>query len=373
MPLRRAALLGLAAVAISKPKHHVHSNEWLRNRVIELRDEEEMMWEEIARFAGYSRKSCSTWYREAKETGFLQSQRWRRTHWHKLSLAAQHEMMAAIREQPDLYYDQLQHIVWQRTGEAVSVSTIGKMCRKAGLRHKRASAISLHRDKEAMRQHALLRQKIHYKQIISVDESHTAGRNLGRRYAKVRPGEGAYVPLSDHLGRAWTVLAAMNHTGLVDCHVQELAQKADDAHLPKAINRELWMHMFRTTILPYLQPCDERQLANSVVVIDNCSLHLGSTDEEDNADFVNELNDLVRSKGAILCYTPPYCPRSNPIEAMFHLMKRHIERHAHTTVQADPAAAIEAGLLSVSSEKADALVRRSEKDVRSWLRPGLLR
>ena len=58
---------------------------------------------------------------------------------------------------------------------------------------------------------------------------------------------------------------------------------------------------------------------------------------------------------------------------MFHLMKRHIERHAHTTVQADPAAAIEAGLLSVSSEKADALVRRSEKDVRSWLRPGLLR
>ena len=54
-------------------------------------------------------------------------------------------------------------------------------------------------------------------------------------------------------------------------------------------------------------------------------------------------------------------------------MKRHIERHAHTTVQADPAAAIEAGLLSVSSEKADALVRRSEKDVRSWLRPGLLR
>jgi hypothetical protein len=35
--------------------------------------------------------------------------------------------------------------------------------------------------------------------------------------------------------------------------------------------------------------------------------------------------------------------------------------------------AIEAGLLSVSSEKADALVRRSEKDVRSWLRPGLLR
>jgi hypothetical protein len=356
-----------------RPKYR-RSNQWVRERAIQLRDEHGWEWEKIADALGFSARSCWQWHYDACVTGTLHSERWVRRHWYKLSTDAQTELMQALAARPDSYYDELQHLVWQRTGECVSVSTISRMCHRAGIVRKRAATTALHRSPAAMRAHAQLRQKIHYKQIIAVDESHTSGKHdLGRRYAQVWKGEGAYVLLyPQHLGRSWTVLAAMNHTGLVKCEVQELAGSKDAKYLPKALDRKLWMAMFKRTVLPHLQPCDERQLANSVVVIDNCSLHFGSSDPDDNADMVNELHELVRSKGAILCYTPPYCPRSNPIEGHFRLMNDYLRRHAHGLTKDDPKKAIEQGMLSVSGAVADSLIQASERTVRSWLRPGLM-
>jgi transposase len=219
---------------ISKTRRYRHaSGPDLRRQVVRLRDEEQRKWEEIADIVQYSGSTCHGWYVQYHETGLYCSNRVRKGAMSKLSLHAHNEMMLALQAHPNVYYVELQHTVWVRTGERVCVSTIGRMCRDAGYRNKRASNISLHRNKHAMREHALLRQQFHHRQFICVDEAHKAGRNLGRRYAKVRRGERAYVPLSEHLGQSWTVLAAMNYTGLVDCDVQELASTPDYGTRPR--------------------------------------------------------------------------------------------------------------------------------------------
>jgi|EP01047_Picozoa_sp_COSAG01_P036694 transposase len=349
-------------------KRYSHAQPALRKRCVELR-EQNWEWQEISDALGYCPRSCQTWYLHHCNTGVHCSSRRHQKGWSKLSLLAQNEMELALSQRPHTFYDELQTLVWERTGESVSISTIGRMCRSAGYTNKRASNISTHRNKHAMREHALLRQRFHYTQFICIDEAHKGGKNLGRRYAKVRRGERAYVPLSSHIGRSWTVLAAMNFKGYVDGDVQELAS-TPDSYLPKALNREMWLEMFRVKILPYLNPADERQLHNSVVIIDNASLHWGNDSEDEVLAMVNTLYDWVTAAGAVLIYTPPYCPRANPIEAMFNLMNKFLEREVDGITRTDPESAIEEGLMSVSAETAEALIVRSVKDVQSWLRPG---
>ena len=288
-------------------------------------------------------------------------------------------MISALVKDYDIYYYELQDLVWRRTGEVASVAAIAAACKRCGFTSKVASTVSLHRNRDAMREHAKLRSLFHVRQLLFVDEAHKAGRDLGRRYAKSRKGEKAWVPLSEHLGRAWTLLAAMDVTGLVAVKVQELSCKAG-SYLPRALNRALWLQLFQERILPLLQPFDGRRLPRSVVVIDNASLHWGNDeDDEDEAlVFVNQLDELIRSQVSInpatgqrvhpiLCYTPPYCSRANAIEAMFKCMNSYIKAHAHGISKTDPKQAIKNGLLSVSADTAHTLVVQSCLDVESWL------
>ena len=179
-------------------------------------------------------------------------------------------------------------------------------------------------------------------------------------------------------------VAAIDTTGLVAHKVQELATRhQQDSRLPKALNRELWLQMFTAHILPMLQPHDERRLPRSVVVIDNASLHWGSDDDDEatSGAFVNALDALIRSQTSInprtgrtvhsiLIYTPPYCPRSNAIEAGFKTMNDYIKQHEDGISKTDPAQAITNGLQAVTGKLALKLVKQSNYDVMSWLYTG---
>jgi hypothetical protein len=49
--------------------------------------------------------------------------------------------------------------------------------------------------------------------------------------------------------------------------------------------------------------------------MDNASIHIS-----------NRIVDLIESKGARIIYLPPYSPDLNPIELMFALYKKNLER-----------------------------------------------
>lgn len=56
---------------------------------------------------------------------------------------------------------------------------------------------------------------------------------------------------------------------------------------------------FHEEIAPYLNPWP---LPRSIVIHDNAKIHM-----------YRELEDLVHSRGALLFFSPPYCPQLNPI------------------------------------------------------------
>ena len=104
---------------------------------------------------------------------------------------------------------------------------------------------------------------------------------------------------------------------------------------------------------------DARQLARSVLIIDNCSLH---------HDGLDQLREIVEGVyGAVLLYTPQYCPRANAIEAAFSLMNYNIALD-ESFARASPKLAIERALNMIGPREASHFVERSRKDVEKWLR-----
>ena len=98
-----------------------------------------------------------------------------------------------------------------------------------------------------------------------------------------------------------------------------------------------------------------------MVIIDNASLHWGSTGDS----TLNQLHELIKRKGGVLLYTPPFCPRANAIEPMFKGMNDYIARDRHLA-RTNPKECIRRGLLS-GGQSALSYVLRSVHDVEKWL------
>jgi hypothetical protein len=258
----------------------------------------------------------------------------------------------------------VQDLLWLRAREFIPLSTIHRMCYDAGFCSKAAGMSSIKQNRYTMKRHAALRQFFDDRQLLFIDECHRCGRDLVRNRVKARVGQEQFVDNTVvGLGTAWTMLAAMDVTGIVAVKIIELSRTHANG-MPSALTRVQWLDLFEAHILPFLNPCDCRQLRRSVVVADNCSLHWGN--DEDDAEFINQLDALVRSKGAVLVYTPPYCPRANAVESIFKEMTDYCRRHREATKR-DPPAAMTAGLLAVTPEKAATFVRKSGEKVARWL------
>ena len=77
---------------------------------------------------------------------------------------------------------------------------------------------------------------------------------------------------------------------------------------------------------------------NSVVVLDNCSIH-----------HVEEVVALIQSVGALVLYLPPYSPDLMPIEECFNKVKQFLREHdACFQAADDPIMIIRAAFASVS-------------------------
>ena len=91
------------------------------------------------------------------------------------------------------------------------------------------------------------------------------------------------------------------------------------------------------TLLPTLLPFNGYN-PNSVVVMDNCSIH-----------HVPEVIELIHSVGAIVVFLPPYSPDFTPIEEMFSKIKNFVRQH-ETVFEAAPKEVLSAAFDSVTEQ-----------------------
>ena len=333
----------------------------------------------------FSESSVRSWIRDYQRTGIVKPASGAGSRfWVNRSLYSQHaldEMHRMLQEDNGLKPAEVLVKTHLRTGEGGSTRTTRRQMKKLDWSRNRAGTKKRRRNPALMQLHAQLRETFHPRQLCSADEMHKRGQDLRRTYGYGHAGHQSIVPLSPHLHRSWTVLGLFDYTGFVDWAIQELGS-GSGSRLPKAVDRRLWLLMFREKVLPHLNPCDERQLPRSVLIMDNCSLHWWTREQR------GALQAEVEAVGARLVFIPQcaplshsptlcdrarpnvsncrYCPRANAIEGGFSQVNKEIEDDIDLA-NADPEAALHQAFLRVGPEYGRSFVRGSTRVVRSWL------
>lgn len=83
----------------------------------------------------------------------------------------------------------------------------------------------------------------------------------------------------------------------------------------KPVDADRFVQYVRDKLVPVLGNYSRRE-PHSVVIMDNCSIHL---DER--------VTELIESTGAIIIYSSPYSPELIPIEFMFGQWKKFLKRY----------------------------------------------
>ena len=149
-------------------------------------------------------------------------------------------------------------------------------------------------------------------QLVFIDETSKDGRSSIRNYAWSRRNTPAIVNVPFSRGKRVSILAALNVTGVFAWGLTEGTFDRQKFH--DVLTTDILPHMH-----PYPQPC-------SILIIDNAKIHA-----------YPELDDAVAAVGVLVIFLPPYCPHLNPIEFVFALLKKWIQRHANHSFGHNPA------------------------------------
>ena len=139
--------------------------------------------------------------------------------------------------------------------------------------------------------------RVHYRpeQLVFADESHFNRLTLRRPYAWSKRGERASRHEIQFRGAKYSILLALSLDGILHLEVVENAVTGD---------------VFRRFVEGLLPRMNKWPLPNSVLVIDNASIHKAAA-----------IRELVEECGMRLMFLPAYSPDLNPIELAFSSIK----------------------------------------------------
>eukprot|EP00732_Lithocolla_globosa_P002790 Lithocolla_globosa_v1_NODE_1954_length_2242_cov_6.186100.p1 type:complete len:326 gc:universal NODE_1954_length_2242_cov_6.186100:1055-2032(+) len=210
-----------------------------------------------------------------------------------------------LQDNPTLFLDELQDIVSSITGHVFSIPTLFRCLRRLGITRKKLKYFAQRQDilHQAFFRNIMHQLVTNLNQLIFVDETGVDLRSTERLYGYSVRG----VPVSRrhaymYKGRRHSSIAALNISGIVGLKVIEGTN-----------NALTFMQFIDEEILPILQPYP---LPNSIVVLDNAAIH-----------HVAIIAEMIESYGAFLIFLPPYSPILNPIEEIFALVKKWLQRN----------------------------------------------
>jgi len=186
-------------------------------------------------------------------------------------------------------------------------STVDRHLRRLGFTRKQILRLFRESTEELRRQHALVRQSIPRRCIVSVNETHTDGSNVFRLYGRTLSRERSNLRDRDprSVPRTSTTMAVSSDGRVLGLMSVIVRQKA----LTGADWRLFLQHLFPKlgVYMPgapwHLQP------DNCVVMFDNAPIH----DADGDA--------FMTASGVTLLRLPPYSPDMQPIESVFNDLK----------------------------------------------------
>lgn len=199
------------------------------------------------------------------------------------------------------------------TNTEVSPSTVCKLLASYGLTRKKIQHVALQRN---MKHRGLFTANISSfpkEMLVWVDETGCDKREMLRKSGYSFRGERAVYQKLLVRGRRISAIAALSWTGgILDVEITN-----------ESVDGDKFYDFLCGTLIPSMHPYDGLS-SNSVVIMDNCSIH-----------HVNEVQQLLDNAGILVFYLPPYSPDLNPIEAAFSYVKSYLKQH-HDVMDAFP-------------------------------------
>ena len=242
-------------------------------------------------------------------------------------------LMQMVMAKPSVYLHELQRALVQTTGMCVSEATICRTLKRFGFSRKKMKYTALQRSDLLRAEYQAEIAVYDPSMLVFVDESGSDECNATRHFGYALRG---YSPRSFKFlcrGKRLSPYAAITISELLCYELHEQNVDGDTFYL-----------FVQRTLLPKFLPFDGHN-PNSVVVMDNCSIH-----------HVPEVIELIRSVGTIVVFLPPYSPDFTPIEEMFSKVKSFVRQHE---------AVYEAAPKEVLSARFDSV---TEQDCIGWYR-----
>ena len=160
----------------------------------------------------------------------------------------------------------------------------------------------------------------------------------------------------------WTPPCSQNEPPTTDATVQEALSRAASVLLSpppvsrspvvswaltkSSVNAVRFQNYMQNGIAPGARRADGTE---TVLALDNARIHHATKACVDSG--LPTIAETARQNRIRLLYLPPYCPFLNPAEHAFKVIKNDFVRPARPRTEADLVAAIQRGLLSLTSEK----------------------
>ena len=216
----------------------------------------------------------------------------------KISKPVALTILQLILEKPDIYLWELQQELRFLFGLEVCEATICKFLKKSNFSRKKLRLIAIQRDAE-LRARFITDVAIYSQHhLVFVDETGCDRRDATRKYGYGLRGKAASCQKLLVRGERISVIAAMTNSCILDLKVVRGSVSGAD-----------YIEFINTNLLPHLMPFNGIN-PNSVVVLDNCSIH-----------HVTEAVEAMQQNASLVHFLPPYSPDYNPIELLFSKVK----------------------------------------------------
>ena len=233
---------------------------------------------------------------------------------------------------PAIYLHEVQASVEEFLLIDIHISTIATFLSSSGFSRQKLRQIALQRDEFERAQYVSDVSVYSMEMFVFIDETGADRRNMLRKQGYSVRGK----PPQNHSllvrGERVSAIACMSAMGILDVKV-----------VKGTSNGDTFYDFLHSHLLPHLLPFDGRN-PNSVVVLDNCSIHR-----------ISEVQQVLEEVGVLVHYLPPYSPDYNPIEEAFSKVKQTLRS------ESDEA-------LDVKTQLYSSFTSISSKDCTQWIK-----
>ena len=242
-----------------------------------------------------------------------------------LTNPAQVLILTLVVERPGIFLREIQEELQRTLLIEADVSTICRFLHSSGFTHKKLKLVALQRDEFTRQQFKLDVSLYKTEMFIFLDETGGDMRNAVRSRGYSMRGN----PLQKRTllvrGERVSAIAIISVEGILDVTVHK-----------GTTNGDKFYDFVSKILLPNLLPYNGVN-HNSVVVMDNCTIH-----------HIPEIVPMIEGVGALVHFLPPYSPDLNPIEEAFSKVKSEIKSLEPTMNEYDMESIMLAAFASIS-------------------------